>query len=93
MGKNDGIPPREALLKNAENRERLTRVLDKAEQAIRTWEVILTDFLSPPELVEAEAVFKQLTEVHLLAWGGIPKQNGGDWRSPVQKFPLTKANS
>ena len=65
--------PREALLKHAENREKLTRILDQAEQAIRTWEVILTDFLSPPELVEAQAIFKQLTEVHLLAWGGYPQ--------------------
>ena len=50
--------PREALLKNAENRERLTRILDQAEQAIRTWEVVLTDFLSPPELAEAQTIFK-----------------------------------
>ncbi|MDJ0708567.1 MAG: photosystem II S4 domain protein [Leptolyngbyaceae cyanobacterium MO_188.B28] len=76
--------PREALLKHTENREKLTRILDQAEQAIRTWEVILTDFLSPPELVEAQTIFKQLTEVHLLAWGGYPQ-------AERQRLAITRA--
>jgi photosystem II S4 domain protein len=65
--------PKEDLLKGADNRETLARVLDKAEQAIRTWEIALTDFLSPPELAEAEAIFSRLTEVNCLAWGGYPQ--------------------
>ncbi|NJN31682.1 MAG: photosystem II S4 domain protein [Synechococcales cyanobacterium RM1_1_8] len=65
--------PKDNLLKGAENRETLARILDKADQAIRTWEIALTDFLSPPELLEAEAIFARLTEVNCLAWGGYPQ--------------------
>ncbi|MDM9382473.1 photosystem II S4 domain protein [Chlorogloeopsis sp. ULAP01] len=65
--------PREEILKGVENRDALARVIDQAEQAIKTWEVILTDFLSPPELAEIQQVFGRLTEVQLLAWGGYPQ--------------------
>lgn len=65
--------PKEDLLKSVENRETLTRVLDQAEQAIRTWEVVYTDFLSPPELMEAETLFQRLTEVQFIASGGYPQ--------------------
>lgn len=65
--------PREELLKGVENRESIARVIDLAEQAIKTWDVVLTDFLSPPELAEVQRVFSRLTEVHLLAWGGYPQ--------------------
>lgn len=67
------VLPKDNLLKGAENRETLARILDKADQAIRTWEIALTDFLSPPELLEAEAIFARLTEVNCLAWGGYPQ--------------------
>jgi photosystem II S4 domain protein len=65
--------PREELLKGVENRDSVARVIDHAEQAIKTWEVVFTDFLSPPELAEAQKVFNRLTEVHLVAWGGYPQ--------------------
>lgn len=65
--------PREELLKGIENRDTAARVIDLAEQAIKTWEVVLTDFLSPPELAEIQGMFARLTEVHLLAWGGYPQ--------------------
>ncbi|MHC5615394.1 MAG: photosystem II S4 domain protein [Nostoc sp.] len=65
--------PREELLKGVENRDSLARVIDQAEQAIKTWEVVLTDFLSPPELAEIQRVFSRLTEVQLVAWGGYPQ--------------------
>ncbi|MFH7027853.1 MAG: photosystem II S4 domain protein [Heteroscytonema crispum UTEX LB 1556] len=65
--------PREELLKGVENRDSVARVIDRADQAIKTWEVVLTDFLSPPELVEIQQVFSRLTEVHLVAWGGYPQ--------------------
>jgi photosystem II S4 domain protein len=65
--------PREELLKGSEDRASLSRVIDKAEQAIRTWEVVATDFLSPPEQFEAEQAFKRLTEVETLLWGGYPQ--------------------
>ena len=55
--------PREELLKNVENRDTVARVIDCAEQAIKTWEVVFTDFLSPPELAEIQQGFSRLTEV------------------------------
>ncbi|HEY9904936.1 MAG TPA: photosystem II S4 domain protein [Candidatus Sericytochromatia bacterium] len=65
--------PREDLLKGVENREDMARVIDKADQAIKTWEVVLTDFLSPPVLAEIQQQFQRLTEVQLVAWGGYPQ--------------------
>ena len=65
--------PRENLLKGVENREAIVRVIDLAEQAIKTWEVVLTDFLSPPELAESQQIFSRLTDVQLVAWGGYPQ--------------------
>ncbi|NHC33815.1 photosystem II S4 domain protein [Scytonema millei] len=65
--------PREDLLKGVENRETIVRVIDLAEQAIKTWEVVLTDFLSPPELAESQQIFSRLTDVQLIAWGGYPQ--------------------
>ncbi|MDF5707356.1 MAG: photosystem II S4 domain protein [Nostoc sp. S4] len=65
--------PREELLKGVENRDSVARVIDQAEQAIKTWEVVVTDFLSPPELAEIQRVFSRLTEVQLVVWGGYPQ--------------------
>ena len=64
---------REELLKGIENRECVARAIDQAEQAIKTWEVTLTDFLSPPELADTMTVFKRLTDVELVAFGGYPQ--------------------
>ena len=65
--------PREELLKGVENRDTVARAIDQADQAIKTWEVVFTDFLSPPELAEIQRVFSRLTEVDLVAWGGYPQ--------------------
>ena len=65
--------PREEILKGVENRDTVARVIDQADRAIKTWEVVLTDFLSPPELLEVQQLFSRLTEVQLLAWGGYPQ--------------------
>ncbi|MEM6519882.1 MAG: photosystem II S4 domain protein [Cyanobacteria bacterium P01_C01_bin.70] len=65
--------PKDDLLKSVENQAAITRVLDLADQAIRTWEIVFTDFLSPPEMVEVQATFQRLTEVHLVPSGGYPQ--------------------
>lgn len=65
--------PREELLKSIENRETAVRVIDQAEQAIKTWEVVYSNFLSPPELADVQQMFARLTEVHFVAWGGYPQ--------------------
>lgn len=64
---------KEELLKGVENIAAVTRVIDQANQAIRTWEQVVTDFLSPPELFEAQSLFQRLTDVHLRAVGGYPQ--------------------
>ncbi|MBE9028692.1 photosystem II S4 domain protein [filamentous cyanobacterium LEGE 11480] len=65
--------PKDEILKGAENPETLVKIIDRAEQAIKTWEIVPTDFLSPPELAEAQRAFSRLTEVELVAWGGYPQ--------------------
>jgi photosystem II S4 domain protein len=65
--------PREELLKGVENRDTAVRAIDLAEQAIKTWEVMVTDFLSPPELTEIQQIFNRLTEVQAVSAGGYPQ--------------------
>ncbi len=65
--------PKGDLLKRVEAKERISRVIDQAEQALKTWEVVQTDFLSPPELAEAEDVFGVLAEVQTKSWGAKKK--------------------
>ncbi len=65
--------PREDLLKGVENKDSVARAIDLADQAIKTWEVVFSDFLSPPVIAEIKQQFKRLTDVQLLAWGGYPQ--------------------
>ncbi|MBW4461192.1 MAG: photosystem II S4 domain protein [Nodosilinea sp. WJT8-NPBG4] len=65
--------PKDDLPKSIDNRDCLARVSDQADQAVKTWDVVVTDFLSPPEQIEAEALLQRLTDVHSLAWGGYPQ--------------------
>lgn len=65
--------PREELLKGVENREAVARAIDLAEGAIATWEIAVTDFLSPVEAIEMETAFDRLAEVNVVAWGGYPQ--------------------
>jgi len=80
--------PREELLKGVENREDIARIIDQAEQAIKTWEVVLTDFLSPPVLIEVQEKFSRLTEVQLLAWGGYPQAERQRLAIAREELPL-----
>lgn len=83
--------PREDLLKGVENRDTVARVIDLADQAIKTWEVVCTDFLSPPELVEVQQQFKRLTEVQLVAWGGYPQAERKRIAIAREELPLEPA--
>jgi len=65
--------PRDELIKRAENKEEISRIIDQAEQAIKNWEVVITDFYSPPVLMEAQEMFQNLTEIEALTWGGYPQ--------------------
>ena len=65
--------PKEDLLKRVENKNEITRVIDLADRAIKTWEVVVTDFLSPPVLADVRSIFQNLTEIEILPWGGYPQ--------------------
>lgn len=65
--------PKAKLLQGAEHTDCMSRLLDQATQALKTWEVVVSAFLSPPELAEAQQMFAPLTEVSILAWGGYPQ--------------------
>jgi photosystem II S4 domain protein len=65
--------PKDDLLKGVEHRDCLARLLDQAEQALKTWEVVYSDFLSPPEQAEAQRLFQRLTDIQIAAWGGYPQ--------------------
>ncbi|MBL1209377.1 photosystem II S4 domain protein [Geminocystis sp. GBBB08] len=65
--------PREELLKKVENKEEIARIIDKAEKAIKTWELVISDFVSPPVLAEINQIFSSLTEVKVIPWGGYPQ--------------------
>lgn len=83
--------PREELLKAVENRDSVARVIDQADQASKTWEVVLTDFLSPPELAETQRVFSRLTEVQLVAWGGYPQAERQRLALAREEVPLEQS--
>lgn len=80
--------PRDEILTRVENREAIARILDKAEQALKTWSVVLTDFLSPAILVEVLPIFKNLTELQCLAWGGYPQAERQRLGIARQEVPL-----
>lgn len=86
------ILPKDDLLKRVENRNCLTRILDQAEQAIKTWETVVTDFLSPPERMEAETMFQRLTDVHMLAWGGYPQAERQRLAIARSELPLDQSH-
>jgi photosystem II S4 domain protein len=83
--------PREDLLKGLENREIIARVLDQVEQAIKTWEVVCSDFLSPPELMEARRALGRLTEVQVLPWGGYGQAERQRLAIAREEIPLDSA--
>jgi len=61
------------LLNGLDYREVITRLLDLGDRALQTWEVVCSDFLSPPELAEAQRVLSKFTEIHVIAYGGYPQ--------------------
>ena len=65
--------PKEDLLRGVEHRDCLARLLDQAEQALKTWEVVYSDFLSPPEQAEAQRMVQRLSDIQIAAWGGYPQ--------------------
>lgn len=81
--------PRAEILKKVENREDIARILDLAEQALKTWSVMLTDFVPPTILIEALPLFADLTELHCLGWGGYPQAERQRLGLARTEVPLT----
>jgi photosystem II S4 domain protein len=65
--------PRDELLKGAEFRDTLARMIDLAEQALQHWDITTSNFFPPPEIEECLAKFKTLAELQVLPWGGYPQ--------------------
>ena len=82
---------RQELLKRVENRRDIARIADLAEQALKTWEVVVTDFISPPVLAEAKQVFAPLSAVQLLSWGGYPQAERQRIGIAREEIPLEKS--
>lgn len=87
-----GLLPREDLLKGIDNREAVAKVLDKAEIALKNWEVVLSDFLSPPVLLDVQQIFSRLTELQLLSWGGYPQAERQRVAISRAEVPLEEAS-
>jgi len=83
--------PREELLKGVENREDVARIIDLADRAIKTWDIVLSDFLSPPVFIEVQQIFSRLTEVELVAWGGYPQAERQRIGISRQEVPLEQS--
>lgn len=84
--------PKEELLKGVENRKIVSRVIDLADNAIKTWEVSQTDFLSPPELAESRQIFNRLTEVKLVPWGGYAQAERQRLAIAREELPIDVSN-
>ncbi|MEM9771154.1 MAG: photosystem II S4 domain protein [Cyanobacteria bacterium P01_D01_bin.73] len=82
--------PREDLLKRADDRDLVARAIDLAEQAIKTWEVSISDFLSPPELADIQTSFQGLSDLIFLNWGGYPQAERQRLAFIRSDLPLTK---
>ncbi|MBF2099344.1 MAG: photosystem II S4 domain protein [Gloeomargaritaceae cyanobacterium C42_A2020_066] len=83
---------RQDLLKGAEHPETLSRLLDRAEQALKTWQIAVSDFLTPPEWAEAEQRLGALAELQVVAWGGYPQAERQRVGLARPETPLTPAD-
>ncbi len=65
--------PRVPLLQASRHPQELAGLIDLAEQALRTWEPLWSDFLAADVLEEAEARLGDLAELALESAGGWPQ--------------------
>lgn len=64
--------PRAELLRGSRDPEALGRVIDRAEQALRSWEPVWTGFVTAAVREEAAARLGELSELELSSAGGVP---------------------
>lgn len=65
--------PRDQLLQGCRNPEAMGALISLAEQALRTWEPVWSDFLAADVLEEAQERLGSLTELTLSSDGGWPQ--------------------
>ncbi|MCX5944502.1 MAG: photosystem II S4 domain protein [Cyanobacteria bacterium] len=65
--------PRDELLQSSRHPQQLAGLIDLAEQALRTWEPVWSDFLAAAVLEEAQARLGDLAELDLESAGGWPQ--------------------
>jgi len=83
--------PKDEILKGVENRDEIKRLIDLGEQAIKTWEVVCSDFLSPPVAVEAQEKFSPLSDIHFVIWGGYPQAERTRMAIARSELPLEES--
>jgi hypothetical protein len=57
----------------AEHREDVARIVEQADMAARTWDIIHTDFITPPVASDAKKAVLAMGEVAAVSWGGYPQ--------------------
>lgn len=48
-------------------------ILEQAERAAVRWEIIYTNFFSPPVVADALVALEQMSDIAAVAWGGYPQ--------------------
>ncbi len=84
------MPNHAELLTDAQFPEALSQILGLSEQAFKTWEIVVTDFLEPLMRFEAELALEQLTDIHYQAWGGYPQAERQRLALARTDLPLTQ---
>lgn len=62
-----------------ENREEVLRVQDLAEQSLKKWEIVCTDFYAPSIVADCMSLFSQRSDVLCVPWGGYAQAERQRW--------------
>lgn len=68
------------------------RLEDWIDRAERTWQVVVSDLLSPPEVHQVETYCRRLSTVHWQSWGGYPQAERVRVALAPVDIPLTPAD-
>lgn len=66
---------RDELLRGVDpaNREAVARIVELAERAVDSWQVLYSDFHTPPVVADAVAVLSRVADTAAVPWGGYPQ--------------------
>ena len=57
----------------AENRDDVARIVEQAGIAAGTWDILHTDFVTPPVAANAKKAVLAMGEIAVVSWGGYPQ--------------------